>query len=100
MAADVRLKANQFSHSRKGSHQSDDNVRLTRRASFTPPFKKKPGMYSLHSLHSEDDEPPWSPTIMKKERSGDDDGDVPKMIVVKGMMSPAIGPKVLPDDIV
>ncbi|KAI1548614.1 hypothetical protein PtrSN001C_002005 [Pyrenophora tritici-repentis] len=94
MAADVREKAKM--HSRKGSHQSDDTIRLTRRASFTPPFKKKPGMYSLNS---EDDENPWSPTLMAEERGMG--GDVmPKMIVVKGMMSPAIGPKAMPDDIV
>ncbi|CAE7030700.1 hypothetical protein CFE70_004259 [Pyrenophora teres f. teres 0-1] len=94
MAADVREKAKL--HSRKGSHQSDDTIRLTRRASFTPPFKKKPGMYSLHS---EDDENPWSPTLMAEERGIGGDG-VPKMIVVKGMMSPAMGPKAMPDDIV
>jgi hypothetical protein len=78
IASDVRSKASHYSHSRKGSQQSDDTIALTSQESAAQAMKNK-----RHSMYrvSEDLVDPWSPTIVAT-------ADVQRMVVVKGRMSP------------
>jgi hypothetical protein len=77
IASDVRSKASSYSHSRKGSQQSDDSIALTSQDSVAQAVKnKKHSMYRVS-----EDLDPWSPTIVAT-------ADVQRMIVVKGRMSP------------
>ena len=76
VASDVRSKASHYSHSRKGSKQTDDSIALTAHDSVSQAENKRASMYSVRS----DD--PWSPTIVAT-------AGVQRMIVVKGRLSPA-----------
>jgi hypothetical protein len=77
IASDVRSKASSYSHSRKGSHQSDDSIALTGQNFVAQEMKNK-----KHSVYRvSEDMDPWSPTVVAT-------AGVQRMVVVKGRMSP------------
>ncbi|RAR09031.1 importin subunit beta-1 [Stemphylium lycopersici] len=79
IASDVRTKASSFSQSRKAS-LPEDSIALRTQDSVAQAMDNK--KTSMHSVRSEYENDPWSPTIVAT-------ADLQRMIVVKGRMSPA-----------